>query len=113
LIYIKDYRSLNSLVFQPQQSTIQMKLTTLIGKIITVFVDSGGASGNGFTGVLIEVLNDSIKLVTKLPEMTRCNSNRSGNVFNQSCNRQHECSKLGTNTIIIINHITAFTYRDL
>lgn len=38
-----------------------------IGRIVTVFTASGGAAGSGFTGLLTDVDDDCIKLVTSLP----------------------------------------------
>ena len=38
-----------------------------LGKVCTVFTKSGGASGCGFTGLLVQVNDDFIKVVTQLP----------------------------------------------
>ncbi len=75
----------------------------MIGKPIIVFVDSGGVSGRGFTGVLTEVLNDRIKLITSFPSAP----NRS---MNRSCNKKNS-SRFGTCTTIMLEHITAVTYN--
>lgn len=42
-------------------------LASNLGKICTVFTKSGGASGCGFTGLLVQVNDDFIKVVTQLP----------------------------------------------
>jgi len=75
----------------------------MIGKPITVFVNGGGVSGSGFTGVLIEVLFDSIKLITAMPSAPNTHKNR-------FCKKKH-CSNFGTCTTIMLNHITAITYN--
>ena len=85
---------------------ISLKFLPLIGKTIIVFVDGGGMSGGGFTGILIEVLSDSIKLITKLPTAPNMRCHR-GTGF-RSRNRKQ--SGLGTYTEILLNHVTAFTY---
>lgn len=106
MIYIKDYGSLNDLVYNSNNSknVIQLKFIPLIGRTITVFVDGGSISGCGFTGVLINVLSDSIKLVTKLPIPP--------NNPNISCNRNFQNDSFGTKTMIMLNHITALAYFE-
>lgn len=44
-------------------STLEWK----VGRMITVFTRSGGKSGRGFTGILVESNNEYIKLITTLP----------------------------------------------
>jgi hypothetical protein len=105
LIYVKNYQALNSLISENQQKVISYRsqLQSFIGKPITVFVDSGGASGRGFTGILIEVLSDSIKLVTSSPSAP---GNRSG----YPCKKKQH-SRFGTCTTIVLEHVTAITYN--
>jgi hypothetical protein len=104
LIYIKDYHSLNSLVAQHSSSTIQPVLDSLRGKTVTVFIEGGGASGNGFTGILIEVFSDRVTLITKLPN---CNMHNCRNGGNRSCG-----NLLGTRTVIMIDAICAVIYME-
>jgi hypothetical protein len=76
LIYVKDYSALNSFVFEEWPNPAPSYLYDLKGKLVTVFTENG----NRATGVLIEILNDSIKLVLK-PQSTsnwRCRSFRLG-----------------------------------
>jgi len=105
LIYIKNYQALNDLVAKKQNDNYiyPLELSDMIGKPITVFVNGGGASGSGFTGILIEVLCDSIKLITAMPSAPTIHKNR-------SCKKKH-CSNFGTCTTIMLNHITAITYN--
>lgn len=48
-----------------------------IGETVTVFVNSGGISGLGFTGVLLKVYNTYIELITVIgpaPDYAFCNN---------------------------------------
>lgn len=101
MIYIKNYRKINSQVFHNTQNNILQILSNLIGKTIIVFVDSGGLAGKGFTGILTEVLVDRIKLITELPDIPKNNRIT-----------KKRCSNLGTSTMIMVNHITAVTYNE-
>jgi hypothetical protein len=101
MLYLKDYNHLNDLVAAKEESppVLNLELKSLLGKTITVFVDSGGKSGNGFTGILTEVLPDRIRLITSIP----------GRPVNQfSGNRQ--TPKQGTAAVILRDHITAITF---
>jgi hypothetical protein len=105
LIYIKNYQALSELVAENQKKSrsYRSQLPTFIGKLITVFVDSGGASGSGFTGILVEILSDSIKLITAIPSVPPIRKNC-------HCKKNHS-SQLGTSTTIMLEHITAITYN--
>ena len=106
MIYIKDYNTLNSLVSlsSNHQSMLQSELSPLVGRTVTVFVKSGGASGNGFTGILIEISSEHIKLITEIPSTPRKNM--------PACGRNRQYSRLGTNAVILINEIVAITYAE-
>lgn len=96
MIYLKDYRNpLNN----PDDSSggkgnaLSRELQGHIGQTITVFTASGGESGRGFTGVLLEVREDTIRLLTRpaSPPGRRCRSH------------------LGTITVINREAVTAFS----
>lgn len=38
-----------------------------VGRVVTIFTASGGASGSGFTGLLVWANNQTVKIVTNLP----------------------------------------------
>lgn len=70
-IYVKsgcEYSSKGSIkaskVYLNGESFLQ-SLLKYIGQTITIFTVSGGASGDGFTGVLLEVSRDYIKVLSK------------------------------------------------
>jgi len=113
LIFIKNYRAINSLLYSDQNDDVLYKsqLSSLTGKLITVFVDGGGESGKGFTGILIEVLSDRIKLITGLPSAPVCKKSSNQPKCNH-CQKKINCN-FGINTIIMIDHITAITYNYL
>lgn len=100
LIFIKNYQALNNLV-SSEPAMPRGGLSALIGRTITVFTDSGGASGRGFTGILCEVRPESIRLVTALPSAP-VNGNR-------PC-RRRQGGRSGTFTTIFTEHITAISY---
>ncbi|MBU5269325.1 hypothetical protein [Clostridium cochlearium] len=43
-----------------------------IGKVVTIFTTSGGDSGAGFTGVLLEVNEDYIRILTRMGPAPSC-----------------------------------------
>ncbi len=85
-------------------------LNNNVGRIVTVFTNSGGCSGNGFTGLLVDANRHFIKLVTSLPTAPRNPFGLSpANFFNdRSCGR-----RLGTACIIPINQIVCFSFNEV
>ena len=99
MLYIDDYNHLNDLVSlnqdkSAQSSSFQSELSSMIGKMITVYVDHNRC--NGFTGILIQVFSDRIHLITSIPNGP------------QNCRIQ--TSKTGTIHVILLNHISALAY---
>lgn len=47
-------------------------LLRFIGETVTIFTTSGGESGSGFTGVLISVNEDYVRLVTSIGAAPEC-----------------------------------------
>lgn len=95
MLYIKDYRFVHA-PENPPLSALQAEFSSIIGKTVTVYVDTGGC----VTGILMEVLPDSIKLITRLSKM-------------QNRNVRNTCGHPGTNTYISLNHICAVVYQSL
>ncbi len=97
MIHVKDYGTLEAPPPNPRgPSPLIQQLRPMIGKQITVFVDSGGCRNNSFTGVLVEVFPDRINLLT-------CPSSRPGS----------PCGRIGTKCQIMAEHISAVTYNYL
>ena len=83
-----------------------------IGETVTIFTTSGGLSGNGFTGVLAAVSEDSVKLITSFGRAPNCplGSNCSGNICRN--NRNCGCGDvLGSVTEIPVCKIASFTHN--
>lgn len=82
------------------------------GRVITVFTQSGGASGCGFTGLLVRADCDFIKLVTELPcapsHPFGLNSNNGRFGRSRCCGNE-----FGTTVIIPINMIVSFVFNEL
>ncbi|ERI94910.1 hypothetical protein HMPREF1982_00592 [Clostridiales bacterium oral taxon 876 str. F0540] len=87
-------------------------LIKYIGQTITIYTVSGGESGSGFTGVLLDVKKDYIKVLSRLasppciPE-EYCNSEEGSAELNNN-----EIS-LGAVTNIPINKIAAFVHNTI
>lgn len=93
-----------------------------IGKTITVYTTSGGASGCGFTGVLASVTCDCIRLITDIGEAPACSigssccKNRYNNYNRCKCNNYNYTNSnnwLGSVTDIPICAIACFTHHTI
>ena len=90
-----------------------------IGRVITVFTESGGCSGVGFTGLLVKADCRFIKLITDLPSAPPSpfgSCDFRGAVRDRNCcvkGRDHRCSDFGTVVIIPIKQIVAFVFNDI
>ena len=100
----------NPVVTTQRFQNITLKLLPLLDNVITVFVDSGGISGNGFTGLLIDVSADSIRLITQVPSAPEIGQLRQRIILHKSSRKQKQASKFGAYTLIFLEHITAITY---
>lgn len=103
MLFIKDYGSLNALVSEFTQPTISGLLSSLKGKAITVFTESGGQSGGGFTGLLLAVGQTSIRILTKRPCTGR----------NAPCCKGQRKNALSEYAVIPLDRIVAVTYRNI
>lgn len=92
MIYIKDYRSLGSYAGR-EENSFERQLASLVGRPVTIFVEGG----KSFTGVLIEVLDDRVRLVTSLPSAP----------LPRGCPCGKKCSRFGSATTVLIRSITA------
>lgn len=103
MLFIRDYGNLNALVSGLTQPTISGLLSSLKGKAITVFTESGGQSGGGFTGLLLAVGQSSIQLLTKRPCTGR----------NVQCFKGQKKNVLSEYAVIPLDHIVAVTYKNI
>ena len=88
-----------------------------IGRIVTIFTESGGASGSGFTGLLVHADCRFIKLITCLPSAPPCpfgmnefSRRRRGRGFDDCCCRD---ARFGTAIVIPVDQIVAFVFNEV
>ena len=91
------------------------QLSRYIGATVTVFTTSGGASGNGFTGVLLSVNAAFIRLVT---DFGAAPMNPLGDDLDNPLgvglrNRSDSCRPVGSVVDIPIDRIAAFCHNAL
>ena len=85
-----------------------------VGRVVTVFTASGGASGSGFTGLLVWADNQTVKLVTNLPSappnpLGDCGCNN-GMAWNSNyCNG----SMYGSVVVIPTCQIVSFVFSEI
>ena len=102
MIYIKDYQNINEQLFPDRRTDFCDVFECLKGKIITVFTDSGGVSGCGFTGLLTEVRENGIILLTEFPSpptLPGCVS--------RVHSKKRRTDRFGTKTFIPLAHVCA------
>ena len=92
-------------------------LTRYIGQTVTIFTTSGGCSGAGFTGVLVSVNENYVKLITNIGAAPSCplGSSCSGygyNYNNQGCGG-YGYNWLGSVTEIPVCKIASFTHNAI
>ncbi len=89
-----------------------------LGRMVTIFTKSGGCTGCGFTGLLVRVDCDFVKLTTRLP----CPPSHPFGPFNHCCERdrdrdrdRHHCreDEFGTSCIIPIDAIVSFCFNEI
>ncbi|MCL2592070.1 MAG: hypothetical protein FWD82_01775 [Defluviitaleaceae bacterium] len=95
-----------------------------IGQTVTLFTTSGGLSGDGFTGVLISVDCDCVRLLCDIGEAPACPVGSSctgmgtpfgmwNNNFGGSCGRDFIGNPLGAICVIPTCAIVCFTHNAI
>lgn len=102
MLYIKDYRSLSELVNPPvrrenARTAYLQLLQSLTEKKITVYVENGT---HPFTGLLLEVTPARLRLMTSTPAAPQPSGN----------SRSGQSGRFGTETHIVLEHVTAILY---
>lgn len=81
-----------------------------LGRVVTIFTNSGGISGCGFTGVLLSVNKEIVRILV-------CIGQAPTFFINSKCSRDsinfNGENPLGAITIIPICHIVAFTHNAI
>lgn len=90
-------------------------LNNNIGRVITVFTSSGGCSGRGFTGLLVNVNCNFLKLISSLPTAP---PNPFGHQFDidgdfSNGNSCRERAKFGTAVVIPLRQIVAICFNEI
>lgn len=100
-------------------------LRRFIGETVTIFTASGGISGSGFTGVILAVNCDFVRLVTDQGSAPTspiepiydydnecdCNGNYGSYDREHERDRRHHCYNVGSVTDIPIDKIVAFVHN--
>jgi hypothetical protein len=76
-------------------------LSRQVGNVVTIFTQYGGESGEGFTGLLLEVNRNLALLVTDPPN------------FGNGCCRGGRSRLITTHTVIPLNKIVSVTYPTI
>jgi hypothetical protein len=98
-------------------------LCRYIGQTVTLFTESGGLSGSGFTGTLASVDNHNVRLITSIGAAPACpigsGCGNGYNIGNNNCN-DNNCNNgfygnnwLGSVTEIPICKIVSFTHNAI
>lgn len=88
--------------------TFTQSLLKYIGQTITIYITGGGDSGSGFTGVLLDVKKDYIKILSKAmsPPAISLGSLCEAETIKENCE-----DPLGIVTNIPIDKIAAFVHN--
>lgn len=92
------------------------KLSMYVGRTVTIFTESGGLSGSGFTGVLAGICGCTIKLITDVGAPPACpvGSCCSGYYGRDNCGYMGSpCNWLGSVTEIPIDRIVSFVHNAI
>jgi len=92
-----------------ENKCIIQDLSRYIGRTVTLYTTSGGMSGSGFTGVLVSVECDCVRLITSIGEAPACS-------LGSSCHhipthrRNHRRNPLGSIVVIPMHSIASFVH---
>jgi hypothetical protein len=89
-------------------------LSKYIGQTVTVYITSGGNSGNGYTGLLFSISNDYIRIIIELGPEPLCSigtcfyTSLKNNIQNQT-----NINTLGSVIDVPIKSIAAFVHNTI
>jgi hypothetical protein len=86
-----------------------------VGETVTIFTTSGGESGSGFTGVIINVNDDFVRLVTRIGPPPGCAlGNACCDRFNRRFrNEFREIRSVGSVIVIPLDRIAAVVFNSV
>jgi hypothetical protein len=100
-----------------QGITLAAQLRRFIGSTVTIFTTSGGASGAGFTGVLLSVNATFVRLVTDfgMAPISPLSEDMDAAAITGMRNRGNNgcCRPIGSEVDIPIDRIAAFAHNSL
>ena len=95
--------------------SIEKILIRNIGKVVTVFAETGGEAGGGFTGLVARVEENAVKLITSIPSgpFESFHRDRHGRDCDFSICEHCRDSHFGSALIIPICKITAVSVVEI
>jgi hypothetical protein len=84
-----------------------------VGQKVTVFTTSGGESGSGFNGVLLQVDCDFIRLTSQQGTGPTNPFRNNNDECNNGRNHKNHCNQIGTEVDIPIDRIASFVHRAI
>lgn len=100
-----------------ERFAIRKTLLKNTGKVVIVFTRTGGCAGEGFTGLIATVCDDTLRLITSIPSAPpypfegRCCKKRCCDDFELCRNRC--CSHFGSAVIIPLCEITSVVVAEV
>ncbi len=91
--------------------TFIQSLIKFIGQTITIYTVSGGEAGSGFTGVLLDVKKDYIKILSRIASPPECGLGSCCEDTNVL--KDNSGANLGAITNIPISKIAAFVHNTI
>ncbi len=92
---------------------LEREMRRYVGETVTIFTTSGGHSGNGFTGVVLSVSRNVVRLITRIGTAPGYPLGNTSNQFG-SCPDQGNDNRgfsVGSVTDIPIDRIAAFVHN--
>jgi hypothetical protein len=86
-----------------------------IGETVTIYTKSGGQSGFGFTGVVLGVTNDFVRLITRIGPAPECalGSDCTCDFDDRRFRRRRNIFTVGANVDIPFDSIAAVVYNAI
>jgi len=88
-------------------------LCRFIGQTVTIFTTSGGLSGAGFTGVLLSIDRDVLRLLCDIGEAPACPIGSNCTCGRLGCCGPERCNPLGAICVIPVHAVACFTHNAI
>ena len=97
--------------YKPIENDFVTNMSNCIGETVTIFVNGGGLSGLGFTGILLDVNSIYVKLITAIGPAPSCALFNSCFYFKSCMSTAYK--NLGSLTYIPVHKIASFVHNLL